>query len=99
MAAVIETLRDEHRNIGRLLDALEHQVAVFARAETPDYDVISGIADYFLDFPDLCHHPKENVIYQRLSEKHPQEAARIGDLLLEHKAVHDHAVRFRDTVQ
>ena len=40
MSRVIETLREEHRNLARLLDALDHQIEVFAEAVRPDYDVI-----------------------------------------------------------
>jgi hemerythrin-like domain-containing protein len=99
MAAVVETLQEEHRNIARLLLALEHQIDVFAQDGAPDYDVIGGVADYFLDYPDKRHHPKEDAVFAELSETHPQEAAAIGDLLSEHRALHDRAEQFRDTVK
>lgn len=98
MAAMIEVLREEHRNIGRLLRALEHQIDVFEGAEAPDYDVVVGVADYFLDYPDRCHHPKEDLILARLKEAHPEAAAAIGDLSGEHRALHQLARRFRETV-
>ena|SRR5579872_3131343 len=96
---MIEVLREEHRNIGRLLRALDHQIDVFAAAEAPDYDVIVGVADYFLDYPDRCHHPKEDLIISRLREAHPAAAAKVGDLSGEHKALHQKAHRFRETVR
>lgn len=98
MVTVIEVLREEHRNIARLLTALEHQVTVFEQAATPDYDVIRGIADYFVDYPDICHHPKEDVVFQQFHEKFPQETASIGDLRDEHRKVHERARQFRATV-
>jgi hemerythrin-like domain-containing protein len=98
MAAMIEVLREEHRNIGRLLRALEHQIEIFASGDPPDYDVIVGVADYFLDYPDRCHHPKEDLIISKLREAHPQAAANIADLSHEHRALHLQARRFRETV-
>src|SRR5579863_7784784 len=98
MAAMIEVLREEHRNIGRLLRALAHQIDIFAKAAAPDYDVIIGVADYFLDYPDRCHHPKEDLIAARLAKAHPDAAAAVGDLPGEHKALHQRALRFRETV-
>jgi hemerythrin-like domain-containing protein len=98
MATLINVLREEHRNIARLLDALEHQVETFAAGDAPDYDVIVGVADYFLDYPNLCHHPKENLIFARLRERHTLRAFSLGDLLAEHRAIHLHARRFRDIV-
>jgi hemerythrin-like domain-containing protein len=99
MAGVIDVLRDEHLNIARLLTALEHQMDVFAEAGEPDYDVIGGVAAYFLDFPDRCHHPKENVVFARLRQAHPDETAAIGDLTREHAAIHERAQRFGDTIR
>ena len=51
MSALIEALREEHRDMARLLAALAHQITVFAEGRAPDYDVILGVSDYFLDFP------------------------------------------------
>jgi hemerythrin-like domain-containing protein len=95
---VIETLRKEHRNLTRLLDALDHQIEVFAEAVRPDYDVILGIAEYFLDYPDRCHHPKENAVFEVLRVRRPDEVPGLSDLMREHRTLHDDAVRFRDVV-
>ena len=98
MVHVIDTLRLEHRNNSLLLDALEHQIGVFANAGKPDYDIVRGIADYFLDYPDSCHHPKENVVFERLRERFPQDAATIEDLVSEHRELGERARRFRDII-
>jgi hemerythrin-like domain-containing protein len=98
VVTVIYILREEHRNIARLLNALEHQIEIFARAGAPDYDVIRGIAEYFLDYPDRCHHPKEDVVFDRLCARFPRDAAEVGDLATEHRKTAESARRFRDTV-
>lgn len=85
MAEALRRLREEHRNFARLLKALEHQLAIFDRGERPDYDVLAAAADYFTGFPDRCHHPKENLIFETLKTKDPAAAASIGDLDLEHE--------------
>ena len=94
----VEVLLEEHRTIVRLLRAVEHQVAVFSVEGEPDYDVLVGAADYFIDFPDRCHHPKEDVILARLRDLHPVEAAGVGGLFAEHRKLHELAHRFRETV-
>ncbi|HVN02347.1 MAG TPA: hemerythrin domain-containing protein [Caulobacteraceae bacterium] len=98
MTSVIEVLHEEHRNIGRLLRVLERQIDIFAAEDAPDYDVIVGVADYFLDFPDLCHHPKEDAIVARLAAAHPDRLAALGDLPGEHRALRQRAISFRETV-
>ena len=99
MTSVIDTLREEHRNITRLLDALEHQTEFLAGAAAPDYETLQAIADYFCDYPDRCHHPKENAVFERLRAKYPDEAAAIGDLAGEHRDAAARVRRFRDNIQ
>lgn len=96
MAAVIEVLREEHRNIARLLRELEYQIEAFAKEAPTNYDVIVGAAEYFLGYPDRCHHPKEDLILSKVAEAHPKAAAEIGDLSREHMDLHQQALRFHD---
>src|SRR3974377_2619536 len=85
MTRMIELLRDEHRDIEQLLKVLEHELKVFDRRERPDYEVIQAIIDYFQDYPDCCHHPKEDMIFDKLKARNPRAAKRIGDVEAEHR--------------
>jgi hemerythrin-like domain-containing protein len=82
---MIDLLRDEHRDIEQLLKVLEDEVKVFDRRERPDYEVIQAIIDYFQDYPDCCHHPKEDMIFDRLKARDPLAAKRVGDVEAEHQ--------------
>ena len=93
MTNVIRILRQEHTNILKLIKTLERQIAIFEKAGVPDYDIIEGIADYFLSFPDLYHHPKENMLLAKLRERDPAAARQVGDLQREHEEI---AARTRD---
>ena len=84
MTAALDTIHAEHGNMGRLLGVLEEQIDLFERADQPDYELIKEIVDYFLTFPNLCHHPKENLILRKLQERNPQAAAQVGNLEQEH---------------
>ncbi len=67
--------------MGKLRDALERQVAVLKGGGTPDYDIVQGVMDDCLTFPDLHHHPKADLIYRRLAARDPAAAAGGGDSL------------------
>ena len=84
MAAIMTLLHQEHVNLAKLLDAFEHQLTVFDRGEQPDYDVIEGVIDYCLAYPDRYHHPKEDLVLERLRARDPEAAAQVGDLEQEH---------------
>jgi hemerythrin-like domain-containing protein len=99
VAEVMDRLQREHRNIAKLLNALEHQLAIFDTAETPDYDVLAGIGDYFTGFPDRCHHPKEDLIFRKLRARDPEAAEIAGDLGAEHEKIGTLARHFQEAVQ
>lgn len=99
MAHLIDALREDHKNIARLLDAFESEIEMLAAATAPDYEIICGIANYFCDYPDRCHHPKENAVFDRLRAKYPGIVAVTGDLRKDHLDVAARARRFRDNVQ
>jgi hemerythrin-like domain-containing protein len=85
MTYIIEVLRQEHCNIESLLRVLERELGVFDRGDCPDYEVVRAVIDYFEDYPDSCHHPKEDMIVEKLKARDPVAAARIGDLEAHHR--------------
>src|SRR5262250_2763142 len=85
MVEIIEILREEHRNIEKLLRVMEQELTVFDRGERPDYEVFGAIIEFFKKYPDSCHHPKEDVIYEKFKARDPSRAASIADLQAEHR--------------
>ena len=85
MSYLIEVLRQEHCNIEKLLRVLERELSVFDRGDRPDYEVVLAVINYFKDYPDSCHHPKEDMIVAKLKARDPVRAATVGDLETEHR--------------
>jgi hemerythrin-like domain-containing protein len=84
MTEIIDILRQDHRNIEKLLRVLERELAVFDCSDRPDYEVLQAVISYFMDFPDACHHPKEDLIYAKLKARDPARAVAVGDIEAEH---------------
>ena len=85
MANVVDRIRKEHANMERLLLILDRQMETFEAAETPDYDLLQEIMFYFSDFPDKCHHPKEDQLAEKLLEADPERAAPLRGLAAQHE--------------
>ena len=85
MLWVMDGLRQDHVNLSKLLDALERQLDVFDRGGAPDYDIIQGVVAYCLGYPDKYHHPKEDLVYDKLVERDPAAADAVGDLRADHR--------------
>jgi hemerythrin-like domain-containing protein len=82
---IIERLSREHRNIEKLLAVLERELEVFDRGDRPDYEVIRAIISYFEVYPDVYHHPQEDLVFAKLRARDPAAAVKVGDLAGEHQ--------------
>jgi len=96
MIEIVEILRQEHRNIEKLLRVMEQELDVFDRGERPDYEVVGAVIEFFEKYPDTCHHPKEDIVYEKFKARSPGRAASIADLRAEHR---DGAARLRRVAQ
>lgn len=84
MADTLVLLHVEHRNFLRVLAVLDALVDDLRSGASLDQDLMNQVLAYFQGYPDTCHHPKEDLVFRRLSERAPELAARIGDLLGDH---------------
>ncbi len=85
MIEIIEILRREHHNIEKLLRVMEQELSVFDQGEGPDYEILGSIIEFFKKYPASCHHPKEDIIYEKFRARDPHWAASIADLEAEHQ--------------
>ena len=98
MTDALDIIREDHANLSRLLDALERELDTFDRGEEPDYDIIQGVAEYCIGYPDLYHHPIEDLLLRRLSERDPSAAKAVGDLEREHERLSAGTRRFQEAI-
>jgi len=96
---IIEFLREEHHNIEKLLLVLEHELSLFAGGERPDYEVIQAVIAYFEVYPDVYHHPQEDLVFKKLKIRDPTAAASVGDLAAEHRSGAERLRRVAQAVQ
>lgn len=85
MPKIINLLLEEHQNIEKLLRVVEHELEIFDSSGRPDYEILQTIIQYFQDYPESCHHPKEEMIFQKLKTRDPAAAKRFGDVEAEHE--------------
>lgn len=98
MSKILDGLCDDHRNLARLWDLLGRELKIFKDGGQPDYGLVETILDYCLNYLDLCHHPTEDLIYEKLAERDPAAAKTIGDLKKEHKKLAALTWRFSTAV-
>lgn len=84
MTGLLDALHEDHVNMMRLLEVFERQLTIFERADVPDYDVIGGVIEYCLAYPDLYHHPKEDLLIAELSARNSSSLVVVREIQEEH---------------
>lgn len=69
MSAILDQLHTDHIHTAQLLDALENQLERVNRWNMHDFDLMLDMVEYLTQYSDDLHHPRENLIYARLSQR------------------------------
>lgn len=96
MSKIMQRLKADHVNIARLLDILEEQLEAVHDADDADFELIRDVMVYMTNYPDLMHHPLEDIVFARLRERDASSAAMVDDLRAEHEALAGQSIRLRN---
>jgi hemerythrin-like domain-containing protein len=80
-------LEQEHQNLAKLLRLMRTLSDEISDGQAPDINLLNEIGDYISGYPEICHHPKEDLIFRRLQEKYPEVVETGADLLAEHEGL------------
>ena len=94
----LAAIKADHANFARALKVLDREVDNFAHGGDPDFELIEMVVDYLGDYPDLCHHPKEDLVHDRLKVRAPEVAEIMGDLHDEHRRLGELVKKFAKVV-
>lgn len=89
MSDVFNHWSRDHKNFAYLLDLLEEQIECFVEDQTPNYDLMLDILYYMTHYPDLFHHPKEDLASARIMERDASAAAVFDELARQHVVLRD----------
>lgn len=87
MHRIMRTLHEDHINVAGLLDLME---VVFAEIQTGGQartDVLYSTMRYMTAYPDLYHHPAEDIVFQRLISRAPEIIPKVKQLTEEHQLI------------
>ncbi|MEJ2058971.1 MAG: hemerythrin domain-containing protein [Gammaproteobacteria bacterium] len=98
MGDMLDTLREDHVNLSKLLVLLSDQLATLQAGDTPDYNLMRDIVDYIDNYPDLVHHPREDVMFEVYLEHHRKQRKEINELMEEHKLLPELTDRLLESI-
>ena len=98
MSEIINQLQIDHNNIARLLGLLADQTSCLEAGEYTDLQLVSDIMHYFVNYPDIQHHPLEDLVFAALKERDAGVTDIIEDIHAEHKSMALESVRIQETI-
>ncbi len=99
IAPILAELRQDHRNMARLLDLLERQSQAIFDGEESELDLMLDVMHYMTGYPDAVHHPKEDKLYAELRAARPDLAKGLSRVSDEHRDIGDQGVLLRDKLE
>jgi hemerythrin-like domain-containing protein len=87
MAKTLEQLHTDHINSSKLLSILEQQLDLLATGREADFGLMIDIMIYMTQYPDLYHHPKEDLIFEQWQKRDAAVAALVEEIGVEHKSI------------
>lgn len=96
IAPILAELRQDHRNMARLLNLLEQHAEEIFGGDESGLEQMLDIMRYMTIYPDAVHHPKEDKLYAELRAARPdlsQGMSRVSD---EHHTIYEQSMLLRD---
>ena len=87
MANEIFKLRKEHLNFKKMLNLLEEQLDLLHKGEEPDYQIMADILCYMIEYSDVSHHPREEVIFSLLVERDSSARNEVAEITKQHETI------------
>lgn len=66
MKDIIDQLHQDHINVAKLLDLYEKNYQLLKQGGNPNYLIMRDIMKYMNCYPDVVHHPLEEVIFEKM---------------------------------
>jgi hemerythrin-like domain-containing protein len=84
---LMQELRLDHRNMAIVLNLLDDVVTEMEAGGDPDFELFDEIMRYMTVYPDAVHHPKEDVVYEKLRSKRPDLSEDLAHVPDDHRRI------------
>ena len=92
-------LRSDHRNMALLLDLLGAEIDSLAASAEPDYEQVQDIMLYMTEYPDVIHHPKENIVYRHLKLLRAETQTDLERVETDHQYIEEFGLKLRNEIE
>ena len=98
-AELLAGLRQDHRNMARLLRLLRDETELIDDDKQPDFALLGEVMRYMTVYSDAMHHPKEDLIYEGLRALQPSFAEGLEQVEAEHEEIARLGKQLQDDIE
>ena len=99
LARILDELREDHRNLARLLDLLENECRDLPNDGEPDMELLLDIMHYMTVYPDAIHHPREDLVYAAMREHGAELAEELENIPKDHREIAELGATLRKDIE
>ena len=96
---LLAELRQDHRNMARVLDLMDDIVTEMEAGKDPDFELFDEAMRYMTVYPDAIHHPREDLVYTAMREHCADLAEGLGHVPDEHREIAELGATLRKDVE
>ena len=74
----------EHVNFAKLLKLLEAELDLFHKGDSPNYELMLDIMFYMTHYPDVLHHPREDLAFAKIKRAEKSAGPTVDKLAAQH---------------
>jgi hemerythrin-like domain-containing protein len=98
-AALLAALRQDHRNMARLLGMLRAETEQIDQGKQADFGLLHDVMRYMTVYADTMHHPKEDLIYAGLRGLQAELAEGLEEVEADHEEIAELGKRLRRDIE
>lgn len=99
MANILAEIHNEHRNYSQLLELIRAELVKLSNNSNPNYFRLYDIMLYMTNYPDLVHHPVEDILFTELVKKKPELSEILSSLRHEHEELARVGLELKENLQ
>ncbi|MDE2345987.1 MAG: hemerythrin domain-containing protein, partial [Gammaproteobacteria bacterium] len=85
---IIEKLRREHAGMRKIIFVIRSQLDLIERHAEPDLILLTNALYYMRKFPSVVHHPKEELIFEKLLARGAPVQKEVEQLHAQHEEIY-----------
>ena len=98
LSQILAELREDHRNMARLLDLVEQELRKVERGGTPDLELLHDIMQYMIIYSDAIHHPREDLVYAEMRSSDIELASGLERVEGDHETIAELSLALRNDI-